>query len=64
MRLLLVLIGLAMVLVGVFADVLGLFTWVLFFGGIALLGVGLVIDSKEKAAAKSRAARMRSHRGY
>lgn len=61
MRLLLVLIGLAMILVGLFASFLGLLTWVLFFGGIAVLGIGFLMDSKEKAEAKARrAARMRS----
>ena len=64
LRLLFVLVGLAMVLVGIFADALGLFTWVLFFGGIVVLGMGLIMDSKEKSAAKARAARTRSQRGY
>jgi len=62
MRLWLVLVGLVLVLVGLFVTALGLLTWVAFFGGIVVVGVGLMMDSKAKAAYK---ARQRSrNRGY
>jgi uncharacterized BrkB/YihY/UPF0761 family membrane protein len=51
-----------LVLVGLFVTALGLLTWVFFLGGIVLLGVGLMVDSRAKADAKARA-RQRS-RGY
>ncbi len=64
MRLILVLLGVLMVLVGLFATFLGLLTWILFFGGIAVIGIGLMIDSREKAAAKARSAQMKRYRDH
>ena len=62
MRFLLVLLGLVLVIVGIFVTALGILTWIAFLGGIVLIGVGLMVDSPAKAAAK---ARMRSkNRGY
>jgi len=58
---------LVMVLVGLFAGFLGLLIWVFFFGGIAVMGMGFMFDSRENAAAKARAARKRiygNNRGY
>jgi glucose dehydrogenase len=62
MRLFLVLVGLAMVMIGLFVTALGVVTWVFFLGGIVVLGVGLMVDSRAKADAKARA-RSRN-RGY
>ena len=62
MRLWLVLVGLVLVIVGLFVNALGMLTWVAFLGGIVLLGVGLMVDSRAKADAKARA-RSRN-RGY
>jgi membrane-bound ClpP family serine protease len=54
MRILLVLVGLVLVLVGLFVVALGILTWVAFLGGIVLVGIGLMVDSKAKAASKAR----------
>jgi len=62
MRLILVLVGLVLVLVGLFVSALGVLTWIAFFGGIVLIGVGLIMDSPAKAAAKARA--RAKNRGY
>ena len=62
MRLWLVLIGLVLVLVGLFVSALGILTWVAFLGGIVLLGVGLMMDSKAKAEYKAR--QRARNRGY
>jgi len=50
----LVLVGLVLVLVGLFVTALGVLTWIVFLGGIVLLGVGFMVDSKAKAATKAR----------
>jgi uncharacterized BrkB/YihY/UPF0761 family membrane protein len=60
MRIILVLIGL--VFVGIFVTALGLLTWLFFLGGIVLIGVGLMVDSRAKAEAKARA--KARNRGY
>jgi hypothetical protein len=43
-------------LVGVFATVLEVLNWVAFLGGMAFIGVGLMVDSGAKADVKSSAA--------
>ncbi len=50
--------------VGFFASPLGPISWLPFIGGFVMLGIGLMIDSRAKAAAKARAARMKRMRGY
>jgi uncharacterized BrkB/YihY/UPF0761 family membrane protein len=62
MRIILVLIGLVFVVVGIFVTALGLLTWLFFLGGIVLIGVGLMVDSRAKAEAKARA--KARNRGY
>jgi len=49
-------------LVGLFVTALGVLTWVAFIFGLILLGFGLMVDSRDKAAAKARA--RAKNRGY
>lgn len=56
------LIGLVFVVVGIFVTALGPLTWLFFLGGIVLIGVGLMVDSRAKAEAKARA--KARNRGY
>ena len=64
MRLEVVLLGLVLMVVGFFASPLGPVSWVPFIAGFIMLGFGLMVNSRAKAAAKARAARMRKTRGY
>ena len=70
MRLVVVLIGLVLILVGLFGGAMGPISWIPFIAGFIILGVGLMMDSRGKVAAKARAAQMkkyrehRSNRGY
>ncbi len=62
MRVWLVLVGLVGIAVGLLVGFIGPLSWVPFLAGIVCVGVGLMVDSKAKAAAKA-TARVRS-RGY
>lgn len=62
MRIEIVIVGIVLMIVGFFASPLGPVSWIPFIGGFIALGIGLIVDSKAKAAAKARAARMRKYR--
>lgn len=64
MRIEIVLVGILLMVVGFFASPLGPISWVPFLGGFIAIGIGLMVDSRSKAAAKARVARMRKTRGY
>ena len=62
MRIEIVIVGIVLMIVGFFASPLGPVSWIPFIGGFIALGIGLIFDSKAKAAAKARAARIRKYR--
>ena len=64
MRTDIVLVGLVLIVAGFLASPLGFVSWVPFIVGFVMTGAGLMVDSRAKAAAKSKAARSRSRRGY
>jgi UPF0716 family protein affecting phage T7 exclusion len=62
LRIEIVIVGIVLMVAGFFASPLGPVSWIPFIGGFIVIGIGLMIDSRAKAAAKARAARMRKYR--